>query len=103
MTINIDTMPIAKSLGFTATVATNQIKKNADALAWCVSDFDDLTIAQRREIYTDVFFKISEMGFNNCGDAYELGRSVGIPEHWAAALIADIKAGVQDAKDKGDI
>jgi hypothetical protein len=96
-------MPIAKSLGFKATQATNQIVKNAVALSWCVSAWADLPIAKRREIYIDVFKLVTELGFNNCGSAYELGRNVGIPEEWAAALIADIKAGVMDAKAKGDI
>jgi hypothetical protein len=103
MSLDFTKMPIAQSLGFTATQATNQLKKNAKALQWAVRDLSDLTIAQRKAIYTQVFNMLTDEEPQNCGTPYDIGRRLGIPSQWVEKIVAEIIAGAKDLDSKGEL
>jgi hypothetical protein len=97
MAIDFSKMPIAQSLGFTATQATNQLKKNGADLKWWLRDLSDLTIAQRKAIYTEVFKAFVESGPQN------FVYPQGIPRTWVEKIVAEIIAGAKDLDNKGEL
>jgi hypothetical protein len=103
MALDFNKMPIAQSLGFTATQATNQLKKNAKAFQWAVRDLADLTIAQRKNIYLQIFNLLTDEEPQNCGSSYAVAQRLGIPQVWVEKIMSEIIAGAKDLDDKGEL
>lgn len=94
-TIDMAKMPIYAALGVTATQASNQVRKNKEALKAFIS-IDPITKDQAIAIFNAV----TDAGPRNSGGVNAIAQRFGISEKTAQAILNEIAAGTLDLSTK---